>query len=167
MVETLFFADQTKGASVTADTLSGLLVPTFLGTATLTAFASVRNASISDRMRNAAKEIFSPDTTKRRGASLVRQLDLFGPRYRWSTYALQTSLIANTLAFFLVICSAFNLFALAAEILRFLGVLLLISVGFVFAEIRRSYQTLDEDVQTAIDAYSEAKPSIESPVPPA
>jgi len=116
-------------------------------------------------MRSANKEIFDKNTDPRRKASLRRQIELFRNRYLSNTRALQSSVLANALAFVLVICSAFELYALAAEVLRFLGVVLAITVGFVFAEIFRSHQTLDEDVQAAIASIDEPRSSADPPSP--
>lgn len=75
--------------------LEVISTPLILGSASLIAFISVRSASISDRIREANREVIAPNTTLARRKNLVeRQIRRLKRRFMFSNYALLCLLLA-------------------------------------------------------------------------
>ena len=82
------------------ENLYAIFVPLVIGTVSLIAWLSVRNESVSSRIRKTVDELLDPEKefTPNHVASLQAQLLLFVPRYKQNTIALR-SVICSGLAF--------------------------------------------------------------------
>ncbi len=152
-----------------------LFVPMVVGCASLIAFLSVRNASISDRIRKSNDEIIKSKNNRLpdgRVDNLVKQINLFKPRYRRNNQALNSAIIAILFFFVWMICLvAAQRFP---EIPLWWGVWLTFSCGFVclavglwftYNEIHQSHETLNADIEFALKC-AESHREVDTPQHP-
>lgn len=130
--------------------------PLILGSASLIAFVSVRSASISDRVREANREVIAPGTTPARRHNLMqRQIPVLKRRYLASQYALLFLLLAFIA--FVVMATLFGLMypaTSASEIALFAGIgFALIAFALTLYEVAISGSTLTADIEYAESVY--------------
>jgi len=141
--------------------------PLILGSASLIAFVSVRSTSLSDRIRDADREVIAPTTTPARRRNLVEdQIRGLKFRYECSNYAL-FFLLFSFVAFVAMGTLAGTTAARSgAAVALGIGILLgAAGFGLILYEVLASKRTLFADTAYAEAVYRESMEASVTPSP--
>jgi hypothetical protein len=142
--------------------------PLILGSASLIAFVSVRSTSLSDRIRDADREVIAPTTTPARRRNLVEeQIRNLKFRYECSNYAL-LFLLFSVVAFVAMgtLAGTAGARSSAATIAFGTGILLgAAGFGLILYEVLASKRTLFADTAFAEAVYRESMETGATPSP--